>query len=63
MKEEYLEIMTEKLKPCPFCGSEARLMRNQTAFYILCCECSAQSLWDIHKEQAIEAWNRRADDD
>lgn len=66
------------LKPCPFCGGEATTDTYRTnggAFslpkmriYIFCKRCKAQtadfeeSLDYSAKEQAINAWNRRATD-
>ena len=54
--------MTEKLKPCPFCGSS-----NVTVYgmypnsYARCRACGAEGgLCDTHDEAAA-AWNRRAD--
>lgn len=67
--------MTE-LKPCPFCGEEA-VFRSATAFngkypsfYIKCSSCDMQTLSYVDTgcdlkalEQAIEVWNRRANDE
>lgn len=64
--------MTE-LKPCPFCGGEARLHHgangiNQTSF-VMCDRCRVRnegteiSTLYSSDEKAIDAWNRRADDD
>lgn len=57
----------EKLKPCPFCGSEAFLRQtpafefNEFDFYVSCSNCRAM-IDNIYgtEERAIEAWNRRA---
>ena len=62
-----------ELKPCPFCGSEARIerVRRHKLFpqfifpycthlpYIKCNLCGATSrvMWTL--EEAIEIWNRR----
>lgn len=54
----------EELKPCPFCGREARIMleeedRPDDSFHnIYCTNCGVQ-FWVKSKSQAIEAWNRR----
>lgn len=53
-----------ELKPCPFCGSEARIVTNYVgSVYIRCTniyKCGVrQEGWDM-EEDAIEAWNRRA---
>ena len=52
----------EKLKPCPFCGSEA----DYYVGYIQCVHCLANIPYRYGlsyadgKAEAIEAWNRRA---
>ena len=60
-----------KLKPCPFCGSRA-FMRNEkgqigTIHRVYCgnedCPVEPETHWYWRKEEAIEAWNRRATDD
>lgn len=56
------------LKPCPFCGSKARLFVNG-GVRVICPKCYAGSriLSDEMEyssnavEAVIEAWNRRAD--
>ena len=67
--------MTE-LKPCPFCGRsflEVGHVFNPDAFWdggllgedyyrISCGYCNLVMKWDTERE-AIEAWNRRANDD
>lgn len=55
-----------KLKPCPFCGGEAILMSRETnyfatRFFVICDNCHASSKWCKNKEEAAEAWNRRAE--
>ena len=60
----------DALKPCPFCGGEARLMRNakrkiygkdeyRTGVVACCNVCEARMFYGSEK-LAIEAWNRRA---
>ena len=58
--------MTDKLKPCPFCGGEAILNKrissyDGTAFYgVLCVNtgcCDIPSLYT--KDQAVDKWNTR----
>lgn len=59
----------KKLKPCPFCGGEAFVFSRQPLFgkeYIyaaICLECCASSKRVRTPGEAIEAWERRADDD
>ena len=52
--------MTQKLKPCPFCGMDAGEVFNMGDFYVSCCECEAQGPCRETKAEAIDAWNRRA---
>ena len=60
----------DKLKPCPFCGGEARVREFRTykeechgimpKYYIQCNLCTVdrpQTHWD--KRDAIAEWNRR----
>ena len=54
-----------ELKSCPFCGRKAvyiSVNEKQLTGYIRCTGfCCEQSL-PLPKEEAVEAWNRRAED-
>ena len=60
-----------ELKPCPFCGGEARIYFDPEgtkdiagrhwAYNAVCDRCCATSGTTFLKEKAIEAWNRRAE--
>lgn len=54
--------MTE-LKPCPFCGSEAKYHDSSCAEeiceYVSCLKCNAQSPLMYRKGEEVEWWNRR----
>lgn len=60
----------QKLKPCPFCGGEAKVVRfygpreKEVGCAIVCEDCLA----NFHQEESccaeenIKAWNKRASD-
>ena len=54
------------LKPCPFCGGEAEVLTAESMnggylFGIMCNDCRSRGdVYDTEAE-AIEAWNRRSD--
>ena len=57
-----------ELKPCPFCGGEAKLEHLSKSSMVYCLSCKASSKLIEYApdyasdEKAIEAWNRRAED-
>ena len=57
-----------ELKPCPFCGGEAKLEHLSKSSIVYCNGCMAStksinfSPIYLSDEKAIEAWNRRAED-
>jgi Lar family restriction alleviation protein len=58
--------MSEKLKPCPFCGSSHVLAEDFEEFdmgmyWIRCGDCGAGCSTKDTTEEAIKAWNRRAE--
>jgi Lar family restriction alleviation protein len=53
--------MTEKLKPCPFCGSDATAIQAKSGVWFIRC---VSNLCAVHvrgeqKESAIHKWNQR----
>lgn len=54
--------MSDELKPCPFCGGEAEFEYYwwQETVVIKCPKCGASSEPQFYENEAIEAWNKRA---
>ena len=59
---EKCEKQQTELKPCPFCGGEAKLGWYRDFYYIRCKNCGIRTLVEFTMRRAIEAWNRRAED-
>lgn len=56
--------MMEKLKPCPFCGGEAKVMDRGFPHWVYCTKCYAKVHGGTRDEKdSIEAWNRRTNDE
>ena len=58
--------MDKKLKPCPFCGSDACVEVSLGDYSVFCqngCDCGAKQEWFNTEDEAIEAWNRRVVDE
>ena len=62
--------MSEKLKPCPFCGGEAALQYGRfygnefyKDYFCFCDECEASTTYFPTVAEAIEAWNRRVNNE
>lgn len=61
--------MNNKLKPCPFCGSKAKLspdwnpLRRRELYTVECTKEDCNALinhMELTPEMAIEKWNRRS---
>lgn len=51
-----------KLKPCPFCGGEAKVIQLYPS-WVACERCGARiTAWTNKSEDSIDAWNRRQND-
>ena len=56
-----------ELKPCPFCGGRAHIdhyMQPKEEWRIRCMDCPTKfgRCAGLDKKEAIEAWNRKAED-
>lgn len=56
--------MTDELKPCPFCGGEAKIERYDSSLtYVKCanskCPVDPCTMSCRSREQAIKIWNTR----
>ena len=50
------------LKPCPFCGSIGATVKHSGRWgWFVSCRCAAVGPSSSTKQEAIEAWNRRAE--
>ena len=58
----------DKLKPCPFCGSIEPLVvvddETEMLFGVRCfkCEAAIEAVF-VKRKGAVDAWNRRVNDD
>lgn len=53
--------MSDKLKPCPFCGGKAEFFEDEffCRYSVICTECGAKTTVYCVKQDAIDAWNWR----
>ena len=54
------------LKPCPFCGGEAILVKDFSSFkdwtYVRCKECGAATAVSGNAFKALDLWNKRVEE-
>lgn len=51
--------MTEQIKPCPFCGGEAKCIEFYGLYHVICCNCHIAGKDCSTRESAVSAWNSR----
>lgn len=56
------ELKTEELKPCPKCQGKANVDHSIRSDYrVICSECGIQTKGYVYRDDAVIAWNTRAD--
>ena len=61
--------MSEKLKPCPFCGGKGgkqtlgKAMLGGVYWTIACMKCHCTTAGYMNVSNAVKAWNRRVNDE
>ena len=55
--------MKNELKPCPFCGGQATLEREENDDWIVWCRCGCVLGAFGASDEAETAWNRRSRND
>jgi hypothetical protein len=54
--------MTEKLKPCPFCGGGGHAIRAMGETWVRCMTCESHGKVCSNHDAALTAWNTRPDE-
>ena len=54
-------MMSDELKPCPFCGGEAQLIEAMGEVWVRCTECNASAAMQNYPVDALAKWNTRAE--
>ena len=74
MTEYQIERQKIKLKPCPFCGGEARLRKHQKlehTWYVQCKNCGIRTVnsvqvpyesWKNTMKYPVDQWNTRVEE-
>lgn len=63
MNNKMNELIDIELKPCPFCAGKAVLFEEFMPTWVACkkCRASTEAKYDVN--EAIQAWNRRTDNE
>lgn len=61
--------MENELKPCPFCGNNAKIVKSRNiaaktkeVYYVQCVGCEVRTPIKVEINTTVEAWNRRCND-
>ena len=52
-----------KLKPCPFCGGKAKIIKTYSTIWVKCLDCHASTTCRPTEAEAAKIWNRRIDNE
>lgn len=55
--------MNAELNPCPFCGSNSIRIWDGNHYWCQCNVCLASTAAEDTREEAVEDWNRRSNDE
>ena len=55
-------MMSDELKPCPFCGGEAKLKEAEyLGVFIVCSKCGTKTSYRLSRSLVVKMWNNRVE--